>query len=207
MTTRGLVAGSVLALAAIGFGWSLFSALERWLEEPPAAEAVDADEAPPSAVAAGADAGARIPARLFFATEEGLGLEGVEVQVPLAATPVDQARAIVEAQLTATAAPPLLRTIPDGVTVRGVYLSERQELFVDLDPSVRTAHPGGSMQEIYTVYTIVNAVLVNMPTIAGVQILIDGREVDTLAGHVDLRRPLTRNDALLREPEIARPLQ
>ena len=26
-----------------------------------------------------------------------------------------------------------------------------------------------------------------------VQILVDGREVDTLAGHVDLRRPLERN--------------
>jgi hypothetical protein len=26
-----------------------------------------------------------------------------------------------------------------------------------------------------------------------VQILIDGKEVDTLAGHVDLRRPLVKN--------------
>jgi hypothetical protein len=26
-----------------------------------------------------------------------------------------------------------------------------------------------------------------------VQILVDGREVDTLAGHVDLRNPLSKN--------------
>jgi hypothetical protein len=32
-----------------------------------------------------------------------------------------------------------------------------------------------------------------------VQILVDGREVDTLAGHVDLRRPLLRNDTLVRQ--------
>jgi hypothetical protein len=32
-----------------------------------------------------------------------------------------------------------------------------------------------------------------------VQILVDGREVDTLAGHIDLRRPLQRNDTLVRE--------
>lgn len=200
MTTRGLIAGSVLALAAIGFGWSLFSALERWLAEPPAVESGDPDTATPAPGTPGGDAVARIPARLFFATEDGLRLAGVETEVPLAATPVDQARAIVEAQLAAQPAPPLLRTIPEGVTLRGVYVSERQELFIDLDATIRTAHPGGSMHEIHTVYTLVNAVLVNLPTLSGVQILIDGREVDTLAGHVDLRRPLARNDALLRDP-------
>jgi hypothetical protein len=26
-----------------------------------------------------------------------------------------------------------------------------------------------------------------------VQVLVDGKEVDTLVGHVDLRRPLTKN--------------
>ena len=41
-----------------------------------------------------------------------------------------------------------------------------------------------------TVYTIVNALLTNLPDLQEVQILIDGQEVDTLAGHVDLRRPL-----------------
>ncbi len=34
---------------------------------------------------------------------------------------------------------------------------------------------------------------VNLPAITRVQILIDGKEVDTLAGHVDLRHPLQKN--------------
>jgi hypothetical protein len=33
----------------------------------------------------------------------------------------------------------------------------------------------------------------NLPAVSGVQIRSDGREVDTLAGHVDLRRPLQKN--------------
>jgi hypothetical protein len=32
-----------------------------------------------------------------------------------------------------------------------------------------------------------------------VQILIDGKEADTLAGHVDLRRPLQRDQSLVKE--------
>ena len=35
-----------------------------------------------------------------------------------------------------------------------------------------------------------------------VQILVDGKEVDTLAGHVDLRRPLERDLSLVREPGL-----
>ncbi len=70
-------------------------------------------------------------------------------------------------------------------------------MFVDLDPSIRKAHPGGALQELMTVYTIVNAVLTNLPDLTEVQILIGGQEADTLAGHVDLRRPLRKNQALV----------
>jgi hypothetical protein len=46
----------------------------------------------------------------------------------------------------------------------------------------------------------VNAVTANLPAISQVQILVDGREVDTLAGHIDLRRPLQQNDTLVQDP-------
>jgi hypothetical protein len=61
-------------------------------------------------------------------------------------------------------------------------------------------HPGGSAAELLTVYAIVNAVTANLPAIMRVQILLDGKEVDTLAGHMDLRRPLQRNESLV-QPE------
>jgi hypothetical protein len=43
------------------------------------------------------------------------------------------------------------------------------------------------------VYSIVNALTMNLPAVTSVQVLVDGKEVDTLVGHVDLRRPLTKN--------------
>ena len=64
-------------------------------------------------------------------------------------------------------------------------------------------HPGGSLDEILTVYAIVDALTDNLPAITAVQILIDGEEVDTLAGHVDLRRPLRKNLAWVEAPQTA----
>jgi hypothetical protein len=53
--------------------------------------------------------------------------------------------------------------------------------------------------ELLTVYALVNAVVANLPTVQRVQLLVNGQEVDTLAGHVDLRRPLAGNQSLVRE--------
>ena len=93
----------------------------------------------------------------------------------------------------ARAAAPLISPIPAGTTLRALYLTASGGAFVDLSPEVVTAHPGGSLDELLTIYAIVNALTMNLPAVTSVQVLVDGKEVDTLAGHVDLRRPLTKN--------------
>ena len=111
---------------------------------------------------------------------------------PYGASPAEQARALVEAQLQAAPAP-LAQAIAEGTRVRQIFVAEDGTAFVDLSKEAVTNHRGGSLDELFAVYAIVNAVTVNLPAIKSVQILIDGQEVDTLAGHVDLRHPLARN--------------
>ncbi|NQW03952.1 MAG: GerMN domain-containing protein [Acidobacteria bacterium] len=133
----------------------------------------------------------RISATLFYVAPSGDALIPVEINVPYAAAPAEQARRIVERQL---AAAPGGRTsaIPAGTTLRALFLTSRGEAFVDVSRDIVTRHPGGSLSESLTVYAIVNALTVNLPDITAVQLLVDGREVDTLVGHLDLRRPLGR---------------
>jgi hypothetical protein len=37
----------------------------------------------------------------------------------------------------------------------------------------------------------------NLPAIKSVQLLVGGKQIETLAGHVDLRRPLDKNLAFV----------
>ena len=134
----------------------------------------------------------RIRASLYYVAEDGLHLTAVDADVPYGASPAEQARALVEAQLQPAPAP-LAQAIAEGTKVRQIFVAEDGTAFVDLSKEAVTNHRGGSLDELFAVYAIVNAVTVNLPAIKGVQILIDGQEVDTLAGHVDLRHPLTRN--------------
>ena len=141
--------------------------------------------------------GRKIKARLFYVSADGTRLTGVEREVVYGDGPAAQAQFIINAQLAPVDAP-LVSAVPPGTTLRALYLNmARGEAYVDLSREAVTAHTGGSLDELLTIYTIVNALTSNLPAVTSVQVLVGGKELDTLAGHVDLRRPLAKNLALV----------
>jgi len=189
MDRRRLVTAALVVFGLFA-AWVLFIGLPRWYSKRQAS-AAPATSAAAAAPAAGAPV-RKITATLYYVAEDGMALVPSQREVPFAASVPEQARAIVEAQIAPTA-PPIVSAIPPDVKLRDVYVTERGDAFVDLSGEIATKHPGGSLGEIFTVYTIVNALTVNLPAISRVQILVDGKEVDTLAGHVDLRHPLAKS--------------
>ena len=89
-----------------------------------------------------------------------------------------------------------LRTLPETTQVRTVYFRDGT-VWVDMDSSVRDEHPGGTWTEVLAVYSVVNTLVENFSEVQQVQILIEGKESDTLAGHVDISRPLMSRVQLL----------
>ena len=180
MARRTVLLGAIAAVAIAG-GWWLWSSSRR------------ASSGPTATPLAQTTADARkITATLYFVSEDGMSLVGVQREVAFGETVLEQAKQIVTAQLAAGPAP-LVSAIPPSTTLRAIYLTERGDAFVDLSATARTAHTGGALEELFTVYSIVNALTTNLPAVKRVQILIEGKEVDTLAGHVDLRHPLQKN--------------
>ena len=196
MNRRRIIIAVTVGVAALALGWAVMATLARILrsDAPVVTTNAPAQQASPTKAAAAVP---RIKATLYFASEDGRTLVPVEQEIPLAEGTLGQARALIEAQLNATPPAPLVSAIPQGTKLRSLFVSDRKEAFVDLDATVRDKHPGGSRNELFTVYTIVNAITTNLRDVESVQLLIDGREPDTLAGHVDLRRPLRKNEALI----------
>jgi len=178
-------AGGVLLAAGL---W-LVTLIPGWLLREPAAEA---PAATPEASTA-----RRIQATLFYLSDDGSELVPVTREVPYGATPAEQARLILDAQLRAPDG--YASAIPAGTTVRAVFLSTKGDAYVDLSPEATIGHKGGTLDEALAVFAIVNAVTTNLPTVPAVQILIDGKEVDSLAGHIDLREPLARSETWVRK--------
>lgn len=188
MSTGRVAAWAVVVLVIVSGIAAALIYVPGWLAR--TREPAAAPEAPPPA------ASRHIKATLFYVSQDGLRLVPAEREVPFGDGLVQQARHLVEVQLQPPAAP-IVSAVPPGTRLRAIYVSERGEAFVDLSPEVSASHPGGALNELLTVYTIVNALTTNLPALTAVQILVNGREVDTLAGHVDLRRPLAGNTALI----------
>jgi hypothetical protein len=184
-----------VGIALLAFlGWGVTALLERLAQPEPTPTAAPAPPAPDAETP-------HILATLFFATPDGDALVPIRREVPLAEGLEDQGRNIVAAQLSEKAPAPHVSPIPAGTTLRAFFITERGDAFVDLSKEVSTAHPGGSATEMLTVQAIVNAVTANLPAVQRVQIMVDGNEVDTIAGHVDVRRPLTPDTSLVRDGE------
>lgn len=182
MTARRGLAVAGIGAAAAAIAWILFVGLPRWYGAPATTRAGAAVEAP-------APPGRKIKARLYYVSADGTRLAAVERDVPYGEGTVQQAREIITAQIAPTLEP-IVSAIPPGTALRALFIGEHGDAYVDLTRAVSSAHAGGTLNELLTVYTIVDALTSNLPAVTTVQILVDGKEVDTLAGHVDLRRPL-----------------
>jgi spore germination protein GerM len=177
---------ALIAITAAAVGAGTWAAV-RYLNRPQDRSAARGPAAAPAG--APAEGARRIKATLYYVSADGLRLASSERDVLFAESASAQARRIIEALLE-PAPEGLSSAIPPGTALRGLFLGEHGDAYVDFSGGLRTNHPGGSASELLTVYAIVSALTVNLPAITSVQILIDGHEVDTLAGHVDLRRPL-----------------
>lgn len=186
-----VIAAALVALASWGVVWLL----GQRLAGTPAAQTAPATGDPKPAAR-------KISATLYYVAEDGQRLVPAQRDVLFGATTTEQARYLMEAQLEPAPAG-LSNALPSGVTVGTVFVAENGDAYVDFGPELRQQHPGGSLNEIFTVYTIVNTLTTNLPAVKAVQILVGGHEVDTLAGHVDLRRPLPRSEQWLQAPTPA----
>lgn len=89
----------------------------------------------------------------------------------------------------------LFNAIPKGTRLNAVFV-EGNTAYVDLSSEMAKNQSGGTSQEFLSVYAIVDT-LTAFPGIEQVKILIDGKETQTLCGHIDISEPLRRDERII----------
>lgn len=126
---------------------------------------------------------------LYF---ENAGLLAPETaQIPLGDLLENRVKAAVDRLIAGPAAAPLIPTMPKTATLRRVFTGVDRSLYLDFDTNMAAGHPGGITAEILTVASICKTVMANFNA-DSVMILVEGKEIKTLAGHLDIERPITR---------------
>jgi spore germination protein GerM len=139
----------------------------------------------------------KMPVHLYFSDQAGQFLMAESRVLRTARDPEFLARSIIDALIKGPQKE-LARTLPAATAIRAVFVTQDGICFVDLTSAVTENHPGGIHSELLTIYSIVNSLVLNVPTIKAVKILINGNESSTLAGHIDLQTPIKANMLLIR---------
>jgi spore germination protein GerM len=127
---------------------------------------------------------ARGSAKLYWAAGEDR-VAATIVELPLSADPVERAKQVLQA-LIADAPSPEQRTIPADATLLAFYLLPDGTAIADFSDQLSSQTPSGIESEQVVLDSISRTLENNVPTVRRLKILIDGQEVDTLGGHLDL---------------------
>jgi len=92
----------------------------------------------------------------------------------------------------------LIPTLPPRTKLLALQINDAGVAKVNFSSALSKDHPGGSSAEMMTVYSIVNSLALNFPQIKRVQILIDGKSIETITGHLSLRQPISPKPDLIK---------
>lgn len=132
----------------------------------------------------------RVQVVVYFPSAGSNDLTGESRTIIYTASPVDRAKQILVALARGPQGRGGLPALPEGTIVRQVYFLDHGELWVDFSNPLLAGTPKGSSGELLTVYAIVNSLAINLKEVRKVGLLVDGQPLDTLGGHIDLRRAL-----------------
>jgi len=85
------------------------------------------------------------------------------------------------------------------IRLRELYLDAFGTAYIDLSPGPQKDVRASAWEEQLAIYAMVNTLLQNFDGIKTVVLLIDGREAQTLAGHMDLSRTFTKRMDLVKQ--------
>lgn len=153
------------------------------------ASRIPADVGPTSGPAGSAAPEVMKKVVLFFASDSDDLLHPEERDIPVGATPTEDAGRVLDELIKGSRAG-LISTLPPETKLRQVYLTKDGTACADFSRELSANHPSGSEAEMSTVYAVVNSLAFNFKDVKRVLILIEGSEADTLDGHISLDKPL-----------------
>ena len=115
--------------------------------------------------------------------------------VPKEETPANAARELVKTLLDGSRTG-LVNTFPEKVEVIGVKI-DNGIASVSFNRNLLKNHPGGSAAEMATIYSLTNSLMDNIPEIKKVKILVAGKEIESIKGHIDTRQAFAPNRELI----------
>ena len=124
----------------------------------------------------------KVPVTIFYPGEAGLVKE--EKTLAGGSLPVKLAESVLQEYFKG------LKNGLNNTVVRGVYEDRNKILYVDLSDDFRRNFSGEARYEYYLLKSLYQTLVTNVSEVRDVKILIEGREIDSIGGHMLAIMPL-----------------
>ncbi len=139
-----------------------------------------------------------IKIKLLFTSEEEPLLYIEERQINTSDDIEDQCYDTIQELIKGPESIKLISTIPKETKLNSLFITPDGTAFVDFSKEIIAEQSGGTEQELIAIYSIVNTLILNFPSIKKVQILINERQQETFNGHIYIGIPLIYNKNLMK---------
>ena len=86
-----------------------------------------------------------------------------------------------------------------GLKIRELFLDASGTAYVDISAAQQNGATASAWEELLAIYSMVNTLMQNFEEIKQVRFLLEGREAQTLAGHIDLSRKFDKRMDLVKQ--------
>jgi len=173
-----VIAMAVLVAAALGLGIYTWK-MRKTVTSAPVVATDTRPLAPPVA-------GPTERVVLYIAHDEDGTLRPEAAQIPMPSGRQQRAEELLRALLSNYLDKNSPHVLGSGSEIRSVFLVDPGVAVIDVNSAFSDTHRSGVLVEELTVTSLIHTISANIPGILKVQILVEGKERDTLAGHADL---------------------
>jgi hypothetical protein len=123
---------------------------------------------------------------LYVADDASGMLRAQSAKIPLPGGRQQRAEELLRALLRIYQQPGSAHPLAPAADIRSIFLVDPGAAVIDLNAAFADQHRSGILSEQLTVNSLVETLAVNVPGIQRVNILVEGKTRETLAGHADL---------------------
>jgi len=123
---------------------------------------------------------------LYVADDAAGVVRAQSAKIPLPGGRQQRAEELLRALLRIYQQPGAAHPLAAAADIRSIYLVDPGAAVIDLNAPFADQHRSGILSEQLTVNSLVETLAMNVPGIHRVNILVEGKTRDTLAGHADL---------------------
>ena len=190
-----------------GGGWWLWilvpalvilAALAAWKGMAALTRAMDSEASPQEGIQK-VEPGEGMKVQLCFSSPDATHLAVEEREIESESDPRMVAVRILNALMQGPSSTDFAPTLPSDLGVRDVFVSPDGCAIVDLQSGWTQTGLGGTSAEMLAIYSMVNSLVFSVPQIRTVRFLVDGKETESLLGHLDARTIFHPNSRIMKE--------